>query len=133
LLDGQLVVVDLPDAWNDKYREYLGIEPETNTEGVLQDIHWSGGAIGYFPTYSLGNLYAAQLFEAADRDLGGLDDIFRQGDFVPLKEWLGEKVHQQGRRHRAAELVRQISGTEVSHKPLMTALRRKLGPLYGLS
>lgn len=130
LIDGQLPVAELPAAWNAKYRDYLGIQPSTDAEGVLQDIHWSGGAIGYFPTYSLGNVFAAQLFETADRDLGGLDALFRRGNFVPLREWLGEHVHQHGRRYRAAELVRQLSGAELSHKPLIAALKAKLEPLY---
>ncbi len=132
LIDGQLPVAELPAAWSAKYRDYLGIEPSTDTEGVLQDIHWSSGAIGYFPTYSMGNLFAAQLFDGADRDLGGLDASFRRGDFEPLKEWLREHVHQHGRRHRAADLVRQVSGSELSHEPLMAALKRKLEPLYAL-
>ncbi len=132
LIEGRLAVADLPTAWNAKYADYLGIEPSTDTEGVLQDIHWSGGAIGYFPTYSLGNLFAAQLFDRADRDLGGLDALFQRGEFNPLKEWLGEHVHQHGRRYRAADLVRQVSGAELSHEPLMAALKRKLEPLYGL-
>lgn len=132
LVNDELSIGDLPSAWNAKYRDYLGIEPGNDAEGVLQDIHWSGGAIGYFPTYSLGNLMAAQLFEAAERDLGELDALFQQGDFQPLKEWLGKHVHEHGRRHPAAELVRCITGKQLSHEALMASLNRKLRPLYAL-
>ena len=130
LVNDELSVADLPSAWNEKYGEYLGIVPDTDAEGVLQDIHWSGGAIGYFPTYSLGNLMAAQLFEAAERDLGGLDALLRHGEFHPLKEWLGEHVHRHGRRYPAADLIRPVTGAELSHEALMGCLNRKLCPLY---
>jgi carboxypeptidase Taq len=132
LLDDQLPVADLPTAWNEKYRQSLSVEPATDTEGVLQDIHWAGGAIGYFPTYTLGNLYASQFFAAADADLGGLAEKFARGEFEPLKNWLGEKIHQEGRRYSAAELVQRVTGAPLSHGPLIAALRAKLGPLYGI-
>jgi carboxypeptidase Taq len=132
LLDGNLPVGDLPDAWNSKYRDALGVEPASDAEGVLQDIHWSGGAIGYFPTYSLGNLYAAQFFDQADIDLGGLEQQFAQGEFRPLREWLREKIHSQGQRYSSAELVERITGEPLSHQPLMRHLKSKLSPLYGL-
>jgi len=132
LLDGDLPVAELPGAWNEKYREYLGIEPKTDAEGVLQDVHWSSGAIGYFPTYSLGNLYAAQFFATADAELGGLDGPHARGDFRPLREWLREKIHQQGQRYSAAELARRVTGRALEPGPLLAHLRAKLGPLYGL-
>ena len=97
LLTGDLPVGDLPAAWNEKYREILGVTPRNDAEGCLQDIHWSAGLIGYFPTYTLGNLYAAQLFATADAELGDLDAAFAQGDFHGLLDWLREKVHRQGR------------------------------------
>jgi carboxypeptidase Taq len=123
----------LPTAWNEKYRQYLGIEPPNDADGVLQDVHWSGGAIGYFPTYSLGNLYAAQLFESAARDLGDLQAMFRRGEFLPLRDWLRKHIHSQGRRYPAAELARRVTGTPLSHDALLRHLRGKFGPLYGLS
>lgn len=132
LLEGDLPPADLPGAWNECYRRYLGIEPRDNAGGVLQDVHWSAGAIGYFPTYSLGNLYAAQFFEAADRDLGGLHAQFARGEFTPLLRWLREKIHVEGRRYTAAELVERVTGCPLSSEPLMAYLRRKLTPLYGL-
>jgi carboxypeptidase Taq len=132
LVNDRLPVTDLPAAWNAKYREYLSIESPTDSDGVLQDVHWSGGAIGYFPTYSLGNLYAAQLFEAAARDLGDLHAMFRRGEFLPLRDWLRKHVHSQGRRYAAAELARRVTGVSLSHDALMRHLRGKFGPLYGL-
>ncbi len=130
LLDGDLPLDDLPGAWNAKYEEYLGITPPDAARGVLQDIHWSAGLIGYFPTYSLGNLNAAQLFRQADTDLGGLAGQFARGEFQPLREWLGEKIHRHGQRYSAAELIRRVTGQPLSHEPLVDHLRRKFGPLY---
>ena len=131
LLNDDLPLDDLPGAWNAKYEEYLGITPPDAAQGVLQDIHWSAGLIGYFPTYSLGNLNAAQLFRQADADLGGLDRQFARGQFQPLRQWLGEKIHQQGQRYSAAELIRRATGQPLSHVPLVDHLRRKFEPLYG--
>ena len=130
LVEGDLPVAELPGAWNEKYREYLGIEPANDGEGVLQDIHWSAGLFGYFPTYSLGNLYAAQFFAQADDDLGGLAEQFARGKFEPLRLWLVDRIHQYGQRYSAGELVERVTGAPLSHRALMDHLRGKLGPLY---
>ncbi|MEE2707110.1 MAG: carboxypeptidase M32 [Planctomycetota bacterium] len=132
MLDGDIPIADLPAAWNQKYQDYLGILPPNDTDGVLQDIHWSGGAIGYFATYSLGNLYAAQFFAQADEELGGLSDQFARGDFQPLRQWLNEKIHSPGQCYRASELVEQVTGRPLSHRYLIEYLRGKLEPLYGI-
>lgn len=132
LLSGQLAVRDLPAAWNEKYRSYLGVEPPNDADGVLQDIHWSAGLFGYFPTYSLGNLYAAQFYAQADRDLGGLARQFEAGEFAPLREWLANRIHRHGQRYTAGQLVERITGSPLSHEPLLAHLRGKLAPLYGL-
>lgn len=132
LMEGRLTVADLPDAWNQKYQNYLGITPPSMSEGVLQDVHWSGAMIGYFPTYTLGNLYAAQFLDQAETELGSFDEPFRQGDFSHLKTWLNEKIHSQGQRYWAAELTERITGRPLSHEPLIRYLRKKLGPLYGV-
>ena len=133
LINDELPVADLPAAWHAKYREYLGIQSPTDSDGVLQDVHWSSGEFGYFPTYSLGNLYAAQFFEKAEKDLGNLHDMFRRGEFMPLREWLRTNIHSQGRTYSAAELGRRVTGVSLSHDALMRHLRGKFGPLYDLA
>ena len=132
LLDGDLPVPDAPGAWNEKYRTYLGIEPPSDAEGVLQDVHWSAGLFGYFPTYALGNLYASQFIARAAADLGDLDSHFRSGEFTPLRDWLRENIHRHGRRYSASALVQRVTGKPLSHAPLIDYLKAKLGPLYGL-
>jgi carboxypeptidase Taq len=132
LINDDLPVSDLPAAWHAKYREYLGIQSPSDADGVLQDVHWSSGAFGYFPTYSLGNLYAAQFFEKATQDLGDLHDMFRRGEFLPLRDWLRANIHSHGRRYPAAELGRRVTGQPLSHDALMRHLRGKFGPLYDL-
>jgi carboxypeptidase Taq len=132
LLSQDLAIGDLPAAWREKYEQYLGGKPANDANGCLQDIHWSAALIGYFPTYSLGNLYASQFFEQADRDLGGLAQQFARGEFGQLKSWLNEKIHHRGQCYSAAELVQLVTGQPLSHAPLMRHLRGKLAPLYGL-
>jgi carboxypeptidase Taq len=133
LVNDDLPIADLPGAWNEKYQSYLGIKPPTDAVGVMQDIHWSAGLVGYFPTYSLGNLYAAQFFDQADKDIGPLDDQFAAGNFEPLREWLREKIHRHGKCYSAAELVEQVTGQPLSHEALMRRLKKSLGRLYGVS
>jgi carboxypeptidase Taq len=132
LIRGDLDSNDVPVAWNTKYREYLGVEVPDDAQGCLQDIHWSQGAMGYFPTYTLGNLYAAQLFDTARAELGDVDAQFAVGNFAPLKAWLNEKVHAPGMRYRAAELCEKVTGAPLSADPLLTYLEGKLAPLYRL-
>jgi len=132
LIAGDLKPADAPAAWNEKLTQFFGLTPTTDALGCLQDIHWSMGGLGYFPTYTLGNLYAAQLMEAARRDLGDLDGDFRRGEFGRLKGWLNEKVHRPGQRWRAGELCRRVTGRPLSHKPLIAYLRGKYGPLYDI-
>lgn len=133
LLDGRLKVADLPTAWNERYQKYLGISPTSDAEGVLQDVHWSAGLVGYFPTYSLGNIYASCLYEAADKALGGLDAMFARGEFAPLLEWLRKCVHQHGQTRPAAMLIEEACGTKPTHGPLISHLRVKYGGLYGFA
>jgi carboxypeptidase Taq len=132
LLTGDLKVPDLPRAWNERMKKYLGIEVPDDARGCLQDIHWSGGAMGYFPTYTLGNLYAAQFFDQAKKDLGDLEAQIACGQFVPLLGWLRGKIHSQGKRHRATELVKRVTGKPLSAGPLLEHLRRKAAELYGV-
>jgi len=132
LITGDLTVEDLPAAWNERYRRNLGIQPDSDRDGVLQDIHWSAGLIGYFPTYSLGNLYAAQFFAQVDEDLGGIEPQLARGQFGPLREWLRERIHQVGRCYSADQLVEKVTGGGLSQRCLMSYLHRRLDPLYGL-
>jgi carboxypeptidase Taq len=132
LVSGDLAPADVPAAWDEKFARSFSLKPPTNALGCLQDIHWSMGGIGYFPTYTLGNLYAAQFMAQAREDLGDVDGDFRRGEFGRLKHWLNEKVHRQGQRYRATELCRKITGKPLSHRPLLTYLRNKYGPLYGI-
>ncbi len=113
-------------------KSYLGVAPAVARKGVLQDVHWSSGLMGYFPTYTLGNLYAAQLFEAARREVGDLDALFARGQFAPLLDWLRTKIHHVGRRYSARQLVKKITGADLSPRPLMEHLKRKAGEYYGV-
>ncbi len=126
LVAGNLNVTDLPGAWRDGMRRYLGIEPATDRDGVLQDVHWAEGLFGYFPTYSLGNLYAAQLYQAAERELGSFDEAFARGDFGVLLAWLGRRVHVHGQSYHAPELITRATGSPPSAAPLLAHLQRKL-------
>lgn len=132
LISGELKVADLPGAWNEKYQKTLGIVPPDDVQGVMQDIHWSAGLFGYFPTYALGNLYAAQFFAKADAELGGLEAHHARGEFGPLRQWLGEKIHRQGQRYSATDLVERVTGRPLSPTPWIELLRKRLSPLYGL-
>lgn len=125
LMDDGLEVRDLPSAWNEKYACYLGIAPPTDRLGVLQDVHWSAGLIGYFPTYTLGNIYAAQLFEQVDRQLGGLQSLIARGEFRPLLEWLQTHVHRHGQSYLPMELIERATGQPVDSKYLVEHLKTK--------
>jgi len=132
ILSGDLQVVDIPEVWNAKYKDYLGIEVKDDAVGCLQDIHWSMAAMGYFPTYTLGNLYCAQFFETAREQIPNLDAQFEKGKFDDLRVWLNENIHAHGRRYRAADLCRHVTGKPLSADPLMRHLEGKLRPLYGI-
>ncbi|TKX56331.1 carboxypeptidase M32 [Halorubrum sp. SS7] len=131
LIRGDLDVEDVPEVWNDKYEEYLGIRPDTDSEGCLQDIHWSHGNFGYFPTYSLGSVMAAQLFEAAEDDIDDLDAKIADGEFGDLHGWLGENVHRHGSRYETNELVKRATGEDFSADAFLDYVDEKYGELYG--
>ncbi len=132
MMAGQLKVADIPAAWNAGMQQLLGITPPNDAQGCLQDIHWSMGIFGYFPTYALGNLYAAQFFEAARRALPDLEAQLARGELKPLREWLRANIHRHGQRYRAAELVHVVTGRPLSHGPYINYLNGKFRPLYGL-
>jgi carboxypeptidase Taq len=132
LLRGDLTADDLPGAWNERMRADLGLEVPDDARGALQDVHWSMGAIGYFPTYTLGNLYAAQLWEAIRRGLPELDAQIEGGEFAPLLGWLRREIHAHGRRFPAEELCRRASGGPLRPEPLLRYLEGKLLDVYGV-
>ena len=126
LVDGTLDVTALPAAWRDKMQHYLGVVPETDRDGVLQDVHWASGAIGYFPTYTLGNIYAAQLLHAAEAELGALDAAFAAGEFRLLLGWLRDRVHRLGQTHRPRALIAAATGRLPTCQALLDHLERKM-------
>jgi len=132
LLSGNLNVNDLPAAWNEKMQHDLGLIPPDDAHGCLQDIHWSGGAVGYFPTYTLGNLYAAQFFEQARKDVGDLDAMFARGEFAPLLAWLRKHIHTHGMTYTATQLVQRVTGTALSARPLLDHLNARAKDVYGV-
>jgi len=130
LFRGQLEVADLPDAWGQLYRKYLGVEPSSYKEGVMQDVHWAAGHFGYFPTYSLGNVYAAELYSAAAAELGDLEDGFAAGEFSPLLAWLRSRIHAHGRRYQPRVLIERALGRPVKVETLIAYLKERFGNLY---
>jgi carboxypeptidase Taq len=120
-----LPLTDLPEAWNSRYRDYLGLEVPDDAHGVLQDVHWAGGAFGYFPTYSLGNVIAGQLWDAAERDLGDLPARIADGDLASLGEWLRDRVHRHGRRLSPSEILERAGCAELTVEPLLQHLRER--------
>ncbi|WP_242347101.1 carboxypeptidase M32 [Anaeromyxobacter terrae] len=133
MLRGTLAVSDLPQAWAARSEALLGVRPRDDAEGVLQDIHWAFGDLGYFPTYTLGNLYAATLFDAAARALPGLEDAIAAGDLAPLRRWLTEKVYRVGRRKDAEDIVRDAAGVGLTDEHFERYVKTKYGALYGLA
>ncbi|MGA0122378.1 MAG: carboxypeptidase M32 [Gaiellales bacterium] len=131
LVEGRVRVGDLPEAWNARMEEYLGYTPRDDVEGVMQDVHWSEGLFGYFPTYTLGNLYAAGLLEAMRRDLA-VDDLVRAGEFAPVLAWLRDRVHRHGAVPAGEDLMRAATGRELGADAFMAYLEERYGVLYGL-
>lgn len=131
LLDNTIDPAQLPAIWNGMYEKYLGITPPNDTKGILQDVHWSHGSFGYFPTYSLGSFYAAQFFARAHRDINGLDDLLAKGEFMPLLAWLREQIHQYGRRFTSEELCERVTGEKLDTKYFMQYIRDKYVAVYG--
>ena len=130
LISGSLAAEDVPQAWNERFQADFGIAPESFADGCLQDVHWSAGLLGYFPTYALGNMYAAQFFAAANRQLPDLQLSFARGDFRPLLDWLRAHIHSQGQRFSAGRLVEVVTGEALSDRPLMDHLNNRVRPLY---
>ncbi len=130
LVNGTLAPKDLPATWNRTFKEFLGLDVPDDRRGCLQDVHWSFGLIGYFPTYTLGNLYAAQLWEKISIDIPDLRGQFTRGEFTPLRAWLNTNIHAHGRRFEAGELCERVTGKKLSADPLLRHLEGKLKPIY---
>ncbi len=131
LLTGDLKPADVAGEWNSRFKKYFGIEVDKDADGCLQDVHWSVAYIGYFPTYTLGNLYSAQFFAKARQDIPDLDAQFENGDFHGLREWLRVNIHQHGQLYRANKLCEKVTGKPLDHRPLIDYMNAKYGDIYG--
>jgi carboxypeptidase Taq len=132
LMERELEVADLPEAWNARMEDYLGLTPPNDTKGVLQDVHWSSGLLGYFSTYSLGNLVSVQLWDAIHDEIPNLTDQIREGDFSSLLAWLRENIHRHGKKFKPQELVKRAAGSEIDPAPYIRYLQGKYGEIYQL-
>ena len=132
LISGDLALKDVAAAWNERFTAAFGISPPDDAHGCLQDVHWSATLVGYFPTYTLGNVYASHLYERARRDLGDLDASFARGEFAPLLRWLAERIHRHGRRHPPAQLIEKATGGPPSPGPLLRHLEQRVAEVYGV-
>jgi carboxypeptidase Taq len=133
LIEGRLTVGELPAAWNARFQSYLGLDVPDDAQGVLQDVHWSSGSIGYFPTYALGNLIAGQLWDRVHAEVADLDDRLAAGDLQTLREWLREHVHRHGAKFSMPELLTRVVGEPIAVDPFVTYLKRKLSDVYELT
>ncbi len=131
LISGEIDVTDLPARWNESMQSMLGITPADDAEGVLQDIHWAMGAIGYFPTYSLGNLYAAQFMEAARSSIRGLDRKIAKGDMLTLRTWLADNIHRHDQTFTAEKIVKRVTGKPLGTEAFARHIRKKVKAIYG--
>jgi len=131
LISGDLPVADLPAAWREAMARWLGLEVPSDRDGCLQDVHWTSD-FGYFPTYALGNLYAAQIFAAAKDEVAGLEERIAAGELTPLRGWLRDRVHRVGSRLTQAQLIKSVTGRPLSERPLLASLEAKVGALYEL-
>ncbi len=132
VLTGQTAVKDLPEAWNAKYNSYLGITPRNDAEGVLQDVHWSRGSMGYFPTYAMGNLIGGQIWAVLTRELGDVDSLMASGNFASILGWLQERIYSQGKLYTPKELVRRVTGKDMQPGDWLDYARRKYTEVYAL-
>ena len=130
LVRGDVAPEELPGIWRDRMEEYLGVRPENDHDGVLQDIHWSFGAFGYFPTYFLGNLYSAQFYEKASESIDDLEGKISRGEFLPLREWLRTEIHEAGSRYPATQLCEKVTGRPLDASLYGKYLEEKLAALY---
>jgi carboxypeptidase Taq len=131
LIEKKLKIKDVPELWNEKMRGYFGLTPKNDAQGVLQDIHWAYGMIGYFPTYAIGNLLSAQLFNKLASEVPGTGALIEKGEFKPVLAWLGKNVHAHGRKYLPEELVKKAAGSELKVEPFIDYIRNKYSKIYG--
>lgn len=131
LFAGEIEAADLPDVWNEKYEQYLGIRPHNDAVGVLQDVHWSGGSFGYFPSYALGYMYAAQFKQALEKELD-MARLLEEGNIAPIREWLTEHIHRFGKTKKPLDLVRDATGEPLNAEHLIRYLEEKYQAIYRL-
>ena len=132
LLEGKLAVKDAPDAWNSKMQSYLGITPPDDARGILQDVHWSSGLVGYFPTYSLGNFLSVQYWDKALQDVPSIPDDIARGDFSTLRQWLQDHILGYGRKLWPGELTERVTGEPIQTRSFVRYLKNKYSEIYGL-
>jgi carboxypeptidase Taq len=132
VLEDRLRVADLPAAWNSKMNEYLGLAPSNDALGVLQDVHWSNGLIGYFPTYTLGNLISAQIFEKATQQHPEILPAVENGEFLPLLRWLRNNIHLHGRKFTSQEILKRTTGESLRPSYYLRYLQKKYAEVYRL-
>jgi carboxypeptidase Taq len=132
IFDRTIELADLPEAWNSKVEEYLGISVPDDANGVLQDVHWAGGSFGYFPTYSLGNIVAGQLWDRIITDLPDVEEGFAHGEFTALREWLRENLHRHGNKFMPKELIERVVGGPIDVEPYLRQLRERAAEIYGV-
>jgi carboxypeptidase Taq len=132
LINKEIKVADLPAIWKEKMKEYLGIEPKNDKEGVLQDVHWSGGSFGYFPSYTLGNIYSAQIYNAIRKQFSNFDELIKNGELTKIKDWLSENIHKHGKLLTPAEILKSVTGEEINSGYLIDYLESKYKEIYKL-
>lgn len=130
LINEEIKVSDLPEIWNAKMREYMGIAPPDDKSGVLQDVHWAGGSFGYFPSYTLGNIYAAQLYNTAKKEIENFDALIEKGELITIKEWLSEKIHKYGKLMEPEEIIMKVTGEGINPSYLTDYLENKYKNIY---
>jgi carboxypeptidase Taq len=131
IFSGKLEIDDLPQAWNEKYAKYLGVKIENDSEGVMQDTHWAGGAFGYFPSYALGNIYGGMFLSKMQKDIPGWKHDVRKGDFSSVRKWLVDNVHTKANLYDPSDLIKELTGKDLDIKPFIEYLNKKMGNIYG--
>lgn len=131
IVDGTITVDNLPQVWEEKMREYLGVVPSTDSDGVMQDVHWAAGLVGYFPSYALGSAYSAQIYNAMKKDLD-MEKVLLNGEMYKIREWLGEKIHKYGKLKETPEIIKEVTGEELNPKYYIEYLKDKYSKIYNI-